>query len=209
LTALLAGAPLCSPYLHAGILPTFTAGDVTVGPGGSVSMPITVQNFQGVAGVQFSLTWDSGLLTLQPTPVVGLDSAVSGGTFGPGTGSLTWVWVNFSGANVENGAAIFSVQFTAGNTLGIVPVSFGNSPTDWALLLTDNTYADGTPDYPFPPLTFNNGSVSVIPEPINCALGLFACVFIGTGTVRWLSSRRMALQSAGTVSRAEPGCSKV
>ena len=193
LAALLAVAPLCPPFLHAGILPTFTAGNVTVGPGGSVGMPITVTSFGNVTGIQLSLTWDSGLLTLRPVldggPIDGLNEGLGGGTFGAGTGSLTWVWANDSApVTVDNGTAIFSVQFIAGSTLGNIPVSFGNTPTAILVALLDGTSGDSTT------VTFNNGSVNVtpVPEPINWALGLFACVFVGGAAMRWISNRRLS-----------------
>jgi hypothetical protein len=169
--------------LHAAVLPTFTAGTETVDPGGSVSVPITVQNFQNVDGVQFSLTWNSGLLTLQPTPVGGLIPSLSGGTFGPGTGALTWAWFNIAGVTVVDGTAIFSVQFTASGTPGETTVSFGDTPTPRLAVLLDGTFGV--------PFTVN-GNVTVVPEPINWALGLFACVFIGGAASVSILSRMMA-----------------
>lgn len=179
LTMLLAAAPSSSPFLQAGLLPTFTAGNETVGLGGSVSVPITVMDFANVAGIQFSLTWDTAVLTLQPTPVGGLISDLSGGIFGnPRAGTLTWVWADYSGVTVADSTAIFSVQFTASDILGASSsVSFRDDPTKRLAALVD-----GTSGVPF---TFD-GSVTVVPEPINWALGLFACVFIGTATVRWI-----------------------
>jgi hypothetical protein len=52
-----------------------------------------------------------------------------------------------------------------------------------------------------------NGLVTVtaVPEPINWALGLFACVFIGGATVRWVSNRKLSLQSAQAVYDDDPG----
>src|SRR5208337_3623971 len=65
-------APVClSPSLHAAVAPTtFTAGQETIGPGGTVYVPITVSGFSGNAGLGysgvfgagFSLLWNSQVL---------------------------------------------------------------------------------------------------------------------------------------------------
>jgi hypothetical protein len=211
LTALLA-ADVFLPSLHAALTPSFTAGNgpsyLTAASGSSVSVPITVINFANLAGAQFTLTWDTGVLALQlaivngePTPVVGgLDPALSSGSaFGnPSAGTFTWLWSNQAGATVADGNPIFSVQFTAIGAAGTSSfVNFGDSPTPRDVTFLP-LFNEATPDTV-------NGGVTVVPEPINWALGLFACVFIGSATVRWVSGRRMSLQSAQAVSHDEAG----
>jgi hypothetical protein len=199
LTALLTGAPLFSPFLHAATtpLPTLIAGNATVLPGGTVSVPITVTGFTDVTGIQFSLTWNSGLLTLlQPTPT-GLLATTGFSLFGTDTpGTLTCAWIDLSGLTEPDNTTILSVQFTASATLGQTALTWGSDPTK---LLVSNTDNNGVPP------TVNGSVIVAVPEPVNWALGLFACVFIGTGTVRWVSNRRMALEAGQTVSCGEPG----
>ena len=199
LTALLAGAPLCSPFLHAATtpLPTFIAGNATVGPGGNVTVPITVTGFAGVAGIQFSLTWNSGLLTLQPTAATGLLATTGFSNFRTSTpGTLSGVWFTSGSLTEPDNTVILDVQFTASATPGETALTWGNVPTPLEAANTDNS---GVPP------TVNGSVIVAVPEPVNWALGLFACVFIGGATVRWASSRRMSLQPAQTAAHGEPG----
>lgn len=191
LTGGLAASSSLPPSLHAAVYPTptFTAGTETVVSGSSVSVPITVTGFSSLAGAQFTLTWDTGVLTLQPTPVGGLNPALSiGSAFGtPSAGTLTWLWYNQAGATVAGGTAVFSVQFTATGAAGTSSaIMFGDTPTLRGVSFAD--LSEGTP------ITYD-GRITVVPEPVNWALGLFACVFIGSATVRWISRRQTSLQS--------------
>ncbi len=199
LTALLTGAPLFSPFLHAATtpLPTLIAGNATVLPGGTVSVPITVTGFAGVTGIQFSLTWNSGLLTLQlPTPT-GLLATTGFSLFNTSTpGTLTGAWIDVSGLTEPDNTVILDVQFTASATLGQTALTWGSDPTQ---LIVSNTNTSGLPP------TVNGSVIVAVPEPVNWALGLFVCVLIGGATVRWASSRRMSLQPAQTAAHGEPG----
>src|ERR1019366_852967 len=63
LTALLAAAPLSSPFLQAALMPTFSAGGNQYPNVGSINVPITVvSDFTSLQGVQFSLQWTPGVL---------------------------------------------------------------------------------------------------------------------------------------------------
>jgi hypothetical protein len=187
-----------SASLHGAVYPTptFTAGTAAVDSGSSVSVPITVSDFSSVIGAQFTLSWSAGVLQYVGTgdynsqlSAVGL----SAGSFGtPGSGTLTFVWFDtttnqVSGTTLTAGTIIFSVQFTAIGALGSsTPVSFGDVPT-----AKDVMFPDLSEVTPF----IANGGVNVIPEPVNWALGLFVCVFIGVATFRWISVRKASLRA--------------
>ena len=194
LTGVLAVFVGVSPTLHAGVICTAGSGNDTVAPNGSVIIPITVSGFANLEGAQFSLSWNAGGQVLSFQGVVGVNSAISAGSaFGlPGIGyvpvnTLTWLWSSGTPVSVADNTAIFSLEFTASGSAGAsTAVSFGNTPTPIRVFDVNG------------PLSFtgNNDNVNVVPEPVNWALGLFACVFIGSATVRWVSNRRTTLQSA-------------
>jgi hypothetical protein len=171
------------PRLHAGII-TFTAGgNESVISGGSVIVPITVTDFTGWSSAQFSLSWDAGVLQCVATANYN-SQLFSSGTFtfstNNTTGRLGFLWDSGSTQTLLNNPnTIFTVQFTAIGAVGTqTALSFVNDPT--RILVSD-----GTTD--FTPNVVPGGPITVVPEPINWALGLFACLFIGTGTVRWIS----------------------
>jgi hypothetical protein len=188
-----------SPSLHAGII--FTAGTESVGPSGNLSLPITVGSTLdssvnwGNAG--FNLTWDSSVLILQPTIVGGLTGSplpLGLSNFNsPSAGQLNFTWTASDfGDPVANGSTLFTVNFTAVGALGTsTSVSFANIANIGLEDASGNGLGLATP-------TGMNGNVTVVPEPINWALGLFACVFIGGAAVRWVSNRRLSLQPAQT-----------
>jgi hypothetical protein len=193
LTGLLAFFVGVSPSLHAGVIFTAGSGNDTVPLNGSVVIPITVSGFANLGGAQFSLTWSTEVLSFQS--VAEVNSALSAGSaFGlPGTGSipantLTWLWSSGTATTLADNSAIFSLEFMASGSLGAsTAVSIGNSPAP--IRVFD---IDGNPVS----FTVNNDNLTIVPEPVNWALGLFACVFVGSATVRWISNRRMALRSA-------------
>lgn len=188
-------ASIClSPSLHAGVI--FTSGTETVGPGGNVSVPITVTSDLTPPSVNwlnagFHLTWDSSVLILQPTQVSlnGSPLPLVLGDFSSSAGVLNFTWsAADTGTPVPNGSTLFAVSFTAVGGLGIsTTLSFNTLAT---IGLDDSVGNNFTSTIP----TFSAGGVTVVPEPINWALGLFACVCIGGATVRWISNRRMFSQ---------------
>ena len=204
LAVVLMAAMLVSPALHAGII--FSAGGTqSVGPGGSVSVPITVSYDAGTSGnwinAGFHVTWDNSVLNLQSTTPLSVSVAGSplnpldlGNFSNPAVGELDFTWFNGVGVPVTGGSTLFTVNFTAiGSFPSSTSVSFSTPDT---MQLYDSLGHDlGT----FDP-TAQNGRINVVPEPVNWALGLFACVFIGGAGVRWASQRRSTLASVRTAS---------
>lgn len=189
LTALLAAAPLSSPFLQAAII--FSAGTEFVGPGGSVNVPISVSGFTSLQDAQFSLQWTSGVLQYVGTG--NYNSTLTGvGLFGwnvvdAASGHLGFFWNDSTtaGQMLADGTTIFTVQLNAIGGIGTSSlISFVDSPTERSATVG---FTDVT-------ISTQDGQVTVVPEPINWALGLFACVFVGGATVRWISNRRMSSQ---------------
>jgi hypothetical protein len=211
--AVLGAALLSSPLLQAAVVPTFTAGTVSVGPGGTVDVPIIVSGFTspdgsgGLQSVQFNLQWNSGVLqyvgtgNYNPTltaydPVTKQYVGLGATCFdSPSAGLLSFLFYDHTGngQTLADGSTMFTVQFTATGGIG--------ASTHIDFVDTINIPREVT-DYNYNSIAFSmlSGQVSVVPEPINWALGMFACVFIGGAGVRWVSSRRAALVSTDTAS---------
>jgi hypothetical protein len=185
-----------SPQSHAAVVLTAgggSAGD-TVAPGGTLTIPIYVSGFSGLKTLQFSLTWDNGMLSYQTHGPA--DTAIGGfPTFGPLTpvNTLTFAWVNTSPQTLADGSALFTVSFTAGSSVGSTALNFGGTikASDASGVVSVTTVADQI--------------MVAVPEPVNWALGLFACVFIGGTTVRWVANRRPDLPPAQTATDGSPG----
>lgn len=196
LMGVLAASVCLSPSLHAGII-TFTAGDETAVHNGTVYLPITVSSFSDVIGAGFSLSWDSGVLQYVGTGnynstlvAAGLNGSCFNLDLNSGNLGFSWTDTLAPGQTLGNGITIFTVQFTAIGTSGTSsPVNFVDIPTPRDVLFSDSS--EITP-------STAPGGVTVVPEPVNWALGFFSCIFIGGATVRWISNRRMALQPAQT-----------
>lgn len=175
---------LVAPSLRGAVM--FTAGTESVASGGDVSVPISVSGFTAVSAFQFTLSWDPGVLTLNPTTPVTVSAFLAGGTSTTGTpeaGKLTFIWDTGTQATIADDNTIFSVEFSALGGVGTsTDLSFIDIPT--ARLVTFVDTSEETP------VTFD-GSISVVPEPVNYALGLFAGILSGTAGVRWLNRRRM------------------
>ena len=175
------------PSLQAGII--FTAGNETVGPGGSGSVPITVSSTltsEGWLNAGFRLAWNQNVLTLQP-PVIVAGSALplsAAGNFDSSTpGTLVFTWYSGTGVQVPDGSTLCTLDFTA--------VGGSGSSTSVSFTSVDQILFS---DFTFTSPTGADGRLTVVPEPINRALGLFACLFLGTATVRWIYRRRTPLQ---------------
>lgn len=175
---------LGSPSSRAAVM--FTAGTESVASGGDVSVPISVSGFTAVSAFQFTLSWDTAVLTLNPTTPVTVSSFLAGGITTTGTpeaGKLTFIWEAVTQATIADDNTIFWVEFSASGGVGTsTALSFIDVPTARLVTFFDTTEET--------PVTID-GSISVVPEPANYALGLFAGILSGTAGVRWLIRRRM------------------
>jgi hypothetical protein len=83
------------------------------------------------------------------------------------------------GVNVPDPSTMLSVTFTAANDAPLSPptysISFSSSPAPEVGFLDSTTTTPGTAV----------GTITVVPEPVTCALGLFASVFLGVSSIRW------------------------
>jgi hypothetical protein len=181
LTRMVGGIALLTTSLHAALI--FTAGSGKVTPGGLITVPIVASGSSpDWVSAQFTLVWDSGVLTIDSFVLGGL---LPSAAFAKTTGVFSW----FDNVNDPPGVAVsdpytmLSVTFKAATDapLGPYTISFSTPEVGFA----------AGPETPFTV----NGSIEVVPEPVNWALGLFACVFTGAATVRWISVKRKSSQA--------------
>jgi gliding motility-associated-like protein len=136
--------------------PIITAGQETVLEGSTISVPVSVANFNDVVSIQFTLQWDPAVVTYQNTGDYGLPgmSEFNFGETDIANGRLTFVWFDgqVSGFTLPDDSVIFSVTFLAIGDLGdSSPVSFVNAPTPIQIGVIngvlieeiDGTYIDG------------------------------------------------------------------
>lgn len=164
----------------------FTAGiGETRQPGDTFSLPISVAGFQNVDAFAFSLVWDSGVLTLKsPATVLNPGAQTAGWSELLNTttlGTLGYSWDSTTLTSLADSSILLTVEFTVIGGSGNYPLTFADLP---AARSVDQNF--GTESIP---LT-HNGSLNVVPEPVNVALGLFGFVFMGTAAARWHAKHR-------------------
>ena len=114
---------------------SFCLPDQNVIPGDEICVPIQVENFENLIGMQFSMHWDTSVLQ-----VIGLDNLnledLAFSSFGlppalpAGTLTCSWVQSSLQGLSLPDGSTIFEVCFLAiGNTGEDTGIFFDNEPT--------------------------------------------------------------------------------
>ncbi|PHN07058.1 cohesin domain-containing protein [Flavilitoribacter nigricans] len=113
-------------------------GDATVdAPGESVCVPITVENFTGIAGLQFTISWDPSQLVIDDitsdllpnfgTHNYNLGNYASGNY--PGTATFSWIDVNTQGVDLPDNSPMLEVCFTSIGDAPQTEVILSNHPT--------------------------------------------------------------------------------
>ncbi len=163
----------------------FIASDETAELSSPVTVPITVSGFADVTTFQFTLQWDPDVIQFSSVSGFGLAYLTAGsfGTLGTATGTLTVSWddLDLTGKTLSAGSKIFDVNFTSASSVGSTSVLFTGDPTPREVSV--NFVSDV-----FIPV---DGSVIVVPEPVNVAFAFFGCIFVGTMTIRWIRSNRL------------------
>ncbi len=114
---------------------TLTMADQNVQPGDQFCVPVTVQDFNSIIGMQLSINYDPAVLTFSSVGnfnLSGLNEGVFGTPGGDGTdpGVVTLVWVEpaLTPATVDDGTAIFEICFTAQSEAS-TSIIFSDTPT--------------------------------------------------------------------------------
>ncbi|MFN7116943.1 MAG: gliding motility-associated C-terminal domain-containing protein [Saprospiraceae bacterium] len=114
---------------------TFTLPAVSALPGDNICVDVTVQNFDSIGSMQFSMSWDPEVVRF--ASVGGFNPALTGLTTnqfnvnsGAGTLALAWFNTNLNGVTLPDSSAIFEVCFNVIGALGEdSPLQFTNNPT--------------------------------------------------------------------------------
>ena len=143
-------------------------------PGEEVVFEMTVHDFQGLQGFQFTVEWDKDVMSF-----IGADNLNLFGLSDQNIGSdlaadgfLTFVWFDplLMGANVADGTVICELRFvTTGNVNDTTPLNFTNSITD-ALVVHQNR-SEMMPIFVDGSTTIGNNSIigtDVFIEPADC-----------------------------------------
>ncbi len=143
--------------------------------GDIVTFPLTVQDFQGIRGFQFTLEWDETVLHFEEISGLNLPGlSLSGiGTSAASEGKLTFAWFNpaSSGSSLADGAAICQLKFSVNGFDGdATPLTFNGSATP-ALVVFQNLSEDATPTFSPGNLTvenFTGMSATALIDPAGC-----------------------------------------
>jgi len=132
---------------------TLSASDAVGTAGQQVSIDVSVQGFNDVLGLQFSMEWDPAVLQFDQVNNLNLVGLVPGSLNSTST-KLSFCWNNdvfLGGLTLPDGTNIFSLQFTIiGAGSGVTPISFVQTPTKFEVVDGDCLPYN---------LNVNNGSV--------------------------------------------------
>lgn len=131
-------------------------------PNENVCLPFTVENFNDVASMQFSITWDATILEFtnvqafnpsMPDLFAGLFNTMQAPN---GVITFSWADLSFSGVDLPDGATVFEMCFDVIGELGeCTDISFEDEPTD--IEIGDSTSPDQV-EYGY---ILNNGTFCV------------------------------------------------
>ncbi|MCS7037547.1 MAG: HYR domain-containing protein [Saprospiraceae bacterium] len=114
---------------------TLVASNHTTNCGQTVTVNISVLNFDSITGLQFSLGWNTGILKLDTIVNAHPSMALNPSNFGfaqANNGFLGFAWTSPlpSGLTLPDGTILFSLKFTVvAPTNGVSPITFGDTPT--------------------------------------------------------------------------------
>ena len=148
--------------------------------GSTVCLPVTVNDFNAIASLQFSLAWDPTILEFSEVKNFNLPDLNAGGfnttATANGQAAMAWFDNTAQGVTLQDGATLFEICFTVVGTTGAnSTVVFADSPTQREAATSNNTITftqtdgtvtvgSGTPPPPPPPPTgdgiLNIGEIS-------------------------------------------------
>lgn len=120
--------------LQAQPLDLYAAQD-SAGPGDTISLPVQVDQFTDMLGLQFTMTWDTSVLGYVGTGNYDPALFLSGANFGSTNatnGILTFSWNDnvLAGVSIAGGSTIFAVDFEVKGDIGdSSSVCFTDNPT--------------------------------------------------------------------------------
>lgn len=180
--------------------PPSTGGDALVNlptlsaeAGSTVCLPVTVNDFNGIASLQFSLQWDPTVLEFSEVRNFNLPD-LNAGSFNTtatasGTTAVAWFDNTAQGVTLQDDATLFEICFTViGTTNENSTIVFTDEPTQREAATASNTITftetngsvtvgSGTPPPPPPPPT-GDGIINI--SNLSAASGTSICVPVTT-----------------------------
>ena len=146
----------------------FNFGNISGSTGDNVCLPLTVTDFTNITSLGGSVNWDASVLQFTGVGNFGISSLMEG-DFNPGTGNLTFLWMDpISAESLDNGTTLFEVCFDILGGQGTSSsVNLSNTPNPVFV-----NQAGPNPGDPSFPIGFNlgGGSISVpgvsAPDPV-------------------------------------------
>lgn len=110
-------------------------GNAAVAKSGSFCVPVKVNSFTNILGIELTITYDTTKLVFTGVQNLNLVGMTETSSFGlPGSGinpkgtlKLSWLDPNVSGVTIADGTTIFQMCFTAANVDATTTINFGSS----------------------------------------------------------------------------------
>lgn len=124
--------------------PTLSISSIAAEPGQVFTVQVAGADLVGISSMQFSISWDPGVLEYQEVKDFGLP-LMNLGNFGQADvalGNLGFLWYNDVGGYNADAVDLFKIEFKALNDVGnaSTTVSFSNQPTP--IEIADTTFTD-------------------------------------------------------------------
>ena len=113
-------------------------GDLQAGPGETVCMGVSINDFTDIVSMQFSINWDPDVLMYEGVQNFNLQDFSAANVAGPegpgnmpGQASVLWFDQNVTGVTVDDGTVIFEICFTVvGDCDETTNIDFTSDPLD-------------------------------------------------------------------------------
>ena len=118
--------------------PTIFTPTETVEPGASISIDVSVVDFEDIVGMQFSVNWDSAVLQFENVSNFNALPDYSAANFGTNSthlGKLSTLWVDSQlyGISLNDSSILFTIVFTVmgtDNTTSLISISDDPTPIE-------------------------------------------------------------------------------
>jgi len=184
-------------------------GSLDAEAGSTVCVPVTVNDFDGIASLQFSLQWDPAVLQFSEVQNLNIPdlNTNSFNTTQAAAGQMAMAWFDNTaqGVTLADGSTIFEMCFTvlgaSGTSSSIV---FTDTPTQREVATSDNTITftetngtvsvDGGTTPPVTPPTTGSGDAFLNIGALNAPAGSTVCVPITVNDFDVIASLQFSLQ---------------
>jgi len=188
-------------------------GNLDAAAGATVCVPVTVNDFDGIASLQFSLAWDPSVLEF--TEVTNLGALnLNTGSFNvtqAANGQVAMAWFDDAaqGITLADGTTIFEVCFTVLGASGTASnITFSDTPTQREAATSNNTITftgttgavtvdGGTPPVVTPPVVTpptSSGDAFINIAAVNAAAGETVCVPVTVNDFNGIASLQFSMQ---------------